>query len=115
MSKRLMDLSLSLVLLILAGPIILAAMVVIYAHDRGPPIYWARRAGVGGRDFRVAKLRTVTIRADPCDGPSPGRADKRLTRPGHALRGWKLDELPQLWNVLIGQMSLVGPRPSVRR
>jgi lipopolysaccharide/colanic/teichoic acid biosynthesis glycosyltransferase len=115
MSKRLMDVSLSLVLLILAAPVILAAMIVIFAHDRGPAIYWARRVGRDGRDFRMAKLRTMTVGADLCEGPSAGRSDKRITPPGHALRRWKIDELPQLWNVLIGEMSLVGPRPSVRR
>jgi lipopolysaccharide/colanic/teichoic acid biosynthesis glycosyltransferase len=114
MSKRLMDLALSLALLIVAGPVILLAMVAIVAHDRGPPIYWAPRVGRDGRDFRMAKLRTMTVDADRRGGSSTPRSDGRITRPGRMLRRWKIDELPQLWNVLIGQMSLVGPRPNLR-
>jgi lipopolysaccharide/colanic/teichoic acid biosynthesis glycosyltransferase len=115
MSKRLMDLILSLTLLILAGPVILLAMLAVVAHDRGPPIYWAPRVGRGGRDFRMAKLRTMTVDADRRGGASTSRSDVRVTAPGRILRRWKIDELPQLWNVLLGQMSLVGPRPNVRR
>jgi lipopolysaccharide/colanic/teichoic acid biosynthesis glycosyltransferase len=114
MSKRLMDMVLSLVLLVLAGPVIGFAMILIYAHDRRSPIYWAPRVGRGGRDFRMAKLRTMTMDADRRGGSSTSRSDARITPPGRMLRRWKIDELPQLWNVLVGQMSLVGPRPNVR-
>jgi lipopolysaccharide/colanic/teichoic acid biosynthesis glycosyltransferase len=89
-------------------------MAAIVAHDDGPPIYWAARVGRGGRDFRMAKLRTMTVDAERRGGSSTSRSDARVTRPGRLLRRWKIDELPQLWNVLIGQMSLVGPRPNVR-
>jgi lipopolysaccharide/colanic/teichoic acid biosynthesis glycosyltransferase len=115
MSKRLMDILLSLVLLVLASPAILAGMVVVAAHDKASPIYWAPRVGRRGRDFHMAKLRTMTVDADRRGGSSTSRSDARITQPGRALRRWKIDELPQLWNVLIGQMSLVGPRPNVRR
>ncbi len=115
MSKRLMDVAFSLALLILAGPVILAAMLAVFAHDRRSPIYWAPRVGRGGRDFRMAKLRTMTVDADRRGGSSTKRSDGRITAPGRALRRLKIDELPQLWNVLVGQMSLVGPRPNVRR
>ena len=115
MSKRLMDMVLSLVLLILASPVILFAMILIYAHDRRSPIYWAARVGRRGRDFRMAKLRTMAVDADRRGGSSTSRSDARITLPGQMLRRWKIDELPQLWNVLVGQMSLVGPRPNVRR
>ncbi len=115
MSKRLIDMALSLVLLFLAAPLILAAMVLVVAHDRRSPIYWAPRVGRDGRDFRMAKLRTMTVDADRRGGSSTSRSDARITPPGRLLRRWKLDELPQFWNVLIGQMSLVGPRPNVRR
>jgi lipopolysaccharide/colanic/teichoic acid biosynthesis glycosyltransferase len=114
MSKRLMDVVLSLVLLAIASPLVLLAMAAIVAHDDGPPIYWAVRVGRGGRDFRMAKLRTMAVDADRRGGSSTSRSDARVTRPGRLLRRWKIDELPQLWNVLIGQMSLVGPRPNVR-
>jgi lipopolysaccharide/colanic/teichoic acid biosynthesis glycosyltransferase len=63
----------------------------------------------------MAKLRTMTVDADRRGGSSTSRSDGRITAPGHFLRRCKIDELPQLWNVLIGQMSLVGPRPNVRR
>ncbi|MGZ3368704.1 MAG: sugar transferase [Caulobacteraceae bacterium] len=115
MSKRLMDMALSLVLLVLASPVVLLAMILIYAHDRRSPIYWAPRVGLEGRDFRMAKLRTMTVDADRRCGSSTSRSDARITPPGRTLRRWKIDELPQLWNVLIGRMSLVGPRPNVRR
>ena len=114
MSKRLIDIVFSLALLTLASPLILAAMALIVAHDGGPAIYWAARVGRGGRDFRMAKLRTMGVDADRHGGSSTSRSDARVTRPGRLLRRWKIDELPQLWNVLIGQMSLVGPRPNVR-
>jgi lipopolysaccharide/colanic/teichoic acid biosynthesis glycosyltransferase len=114
MSKRLLDMGLSLALLVLASPAILLAMLAIFAHDHGPPIYWAPRVGRGGRDFRMAKLRTMAVDADRRGGSSTSRSDGRITAPGRFLRRWKIDELPQLWNVLIGQMSLVGPRPNVR-
>jgi lipopolysaccharide/colanic/teichoic acid biosynthesis glycosyltransferase len=114
MSKRLMDMALSFALLILSSPVLLAAMIVIVAHDRRSPIYWASRVGRDGRDFRMAKLRTMTVGADRRGGSSTSRSDGRITAPGRWLRRWKIDELPQLWNVLIGEMSLVGPRPNVR-
>jgi lipopolysaccharide/colanic/teichoic acid biosynthesis glycosyltransferase len=115
MIKRLMDMAISLALLIVASPVMLAAMLAIFVHDRRSPIYWAPRVGRGGRDFRMAKLRTMTVDADRSGGSSTSRSDGRITRPGRWLRRWKVDELPQLWNVLIGQMSLVGPRPNLRR
>jgi lipopolysaccharide/colanic/teichoic acid biosynthesis glycosyltransferase len=115
MSKRLMDIVLSLALLILASPAVLIAMFAVFAHDHRSPIYWAPRVGRGGQDFRMAKLRTMTVDADRRGGSSTSRSDGRITAPGRALRRWKIDELPQLWNVLAGQMSLVGPRPNVRR
>ena len=115
MSKRLIDMILALALLILTGPVILAAMILVVAHDGRSPIYWAPRVGRGGRDFRMAKLRTMTVDADRRGGSSTSRTDPRITPPGRTVRRWKIDELPQFWNVLIGQMSLVGPRPNVRR
>lgn len=115
MNKRLIDIGLSFGLLLLASPVILAAMLAIVAHDGRSPIYWAPRVGRGGRDFRMAKLRTMTVDADQRGGSSTSRTDPRITPPGRTVRRWKIDELPQFWNVLVGQMSLVGPRPNVRR
>ncbi len=90
-------------------------MLLIWSYDRRSPIYWAPRVGRGGRDFRMAKLRTMTVDADRIGGASTSRSDGRVTPPGRLLRRWKIDELPQVWNVLLGQMSLVGPRPNLRR
>jgi lipopolysaccharide/colanic/teichoic acid biosynthesis glycosyltransferase len=114
MSKRLTDVALAILLLAITGPVILAAMLVIFAYDRRAPIYWAPRVGRGGRDFAMAKLRTMVVDADRRGGPSTSRSDSRILPPGRMLRRVKIDELPQLWNVLRGEMSLVGPRPNVR-
>jgi lipopolysaccharide/colanic/teichoic acid biosynthesis glycosyltransferase len=115
MIKRLIDIALSGLALIVAGPAILVAMLVIFSHDGHSPVYLPFRVGRGGRDFRMAKLRTMTVDAEQRGGSSTSRSDARVTPPGRLLRRWKIDELPQLWNVLEGQMSLVGPRPNVRR
>jgi lipopolysaccharide/colanic/teichoic acid biosynthesis glycosyltransferase len=114
MSKRLMDVTLAILLLAMTSPMILAAMLLIFAYDRRAPIYWAPRVGRGGRDFAMAKLRTMAVGADRRGGSSASRSDPRITPPGRVLRRMKIDELPQLWNVLLGQMSLVGPRPNIR-
>lgn len=115
MTKRLIDIAFSGVALIAASPIILVAMLLVFAHDGGSPIYWAPRVGRGGRDFRMAKLRTMVMDAALKGGSSTSRSDARITPAGRWLRRWKIDELPQLWNVLLGQMSLVGPRPNLRQ
>ena len=115
MNKRLIDIAFSAVALSVASPLILAAMLLVFANDGGPPIYWAPRVGRGGRDFRMAKLRTMVMDAELKGGSSTSRSDPRITPAGRWLRRWKIDELPQLWNVLVGQMSLVGPRPNLRQ
>src|SRR6516225_8232192 len=115
MIKRLIDIAFSGLGLVFAGPVILLAMLLIFSHDGHGPIYRPLRVGRGGRDFRMAKLRTMTVDAEHRGGSSTSRSDLRITAPGRLLRRWKIDELPQLWNVLLGQMSLVGPRPNVRR
>jgi lipopolysaccharide/colanic/teichoic acid biosynthesis glycosyltransferase len=115
MIKRMIDIVFSLVALSLASPFVLVAMLMVAGHDGQAPIYWAPRVGRDGRDFRMAKLRTMTVGADRSGVSSTSRSDPRITPPGRALRRWKIDELPQLWNVLTGEMSLVGPRPNLRR
>ncbi len=110
-----MDVAVAALALALAAPVLAAGMLLIWAQDRQPPIYWAPRVGLGGRDFRMAKLRSMTVDADSRGAASTARSDARITPLGHVLRRWKLDELPQFWNVLIGEMSLVGPRPNSRR
>ena len=107
--KRLSDILLSTVGLIAAAPVLAAAMVAIRLEDRGPSFFAQTRVGLNQRRFRLLKLRTMAV--DAGSGPlytQPG--DRRITRVGAFLRNTRLDELPQLWNVLRGDMSLIGPR-----
>ena len=107
--KRLSDIAFSLVGLAVATPLIAVAMVAIRWEDRGPAFFAQTRVGLNQRRFRLFKLRTMLV--DAGGGPlytQPG--DRRITRVGAFLRNTRLDELPQLWNVLRGDMSLIGPR-----
>ncbi len=115
MVKRSIDLLLAGIALAAALPLLLVAMLLIWLQDRGAPFHFSIRVGRGGRDFTMVKLRSMTVDAGSRGGTSTARSDARITAIGHRLRRWKLDELPQFWNVLIGQMSLVGPRPNMRR
>lgn len=114
MTKRAFDIIFAFVAILLTMPILLLAGTMILAHDGHPPVYAGRRVGRRNRDFRMLKLRTMIPGAHQVGGPSTSASDARLTRLGSALRRFKLDELPQFWNVLIGDMSIVGPRPNVR-
>jgi lipopolysaccharide/colanic/teichoic acid biosynthesis glycosyltransferase len=82
--------------------------------SRGPLFYKGRRVGVMGRPFDMVKFRTMVVDAETLGGSSTPEDDPRITRVGKSLRRYKLDELPQLWNVLKGEMSFVGPRPQVQ-
>jgi lipopolysaccharide/colanic/teichoic acid biosynthesis glycosyltransferase len=115
MTKRLSDILLSALLLAIISPVLGVAMFLIWAHDGHSPLYWSVRVGRGGRDFRMAKLRSMAVDAELKGGASTARSDERITPIGTILRRWKLDELPQFWNVLKGEMSIVGPRPNTRR
>ena len=109
--KRIADLLVAAVLLLLTAPFVLLAVLLIWLEDRGPVLYVQSRSGWLGRPFTVYKLRTMTVQ--PADAPAswtqPG--DQRITMVGAWLRRFRLDELPQLFNVLNGEMSLIGPRP----
>ena len=87
----------------------------IWLEDRHGPLYLAPRVGSGGRTFQMIKLRSMVVRADRSGVDSTAKSDRRITRVGAWIRRFKLDELSQLWNVLRGDMSLVGPRPQVHR
>jgi lipopolysaccharide/colanic/teichoic acid biosynthesis glycosyltransferase len=101
--------------LALASPVLAAAAVAIKLEDGGPVLYRQRRVGLGGRDFDLLKLRTMVVGAEHQGaGLAVNRGDARITRVGLLLRRLSLDELPQLWNVLRGEMSLIGPRPTLR-
>jgi lipopolysaccharide/colanic/teichoic acid biosynthesis glycosyltransferase len=109
--KRVSDLAIALPAVILALPLLAALAIAIKLSDSGPVLYRQRRVGEGGREFHVLKIRTMVPDAEAA-GPrwcEPG--DERVTRLGRVLRRTHIDELPQLWNVLRGEMTLVGPRP----
>ncbi len=99
--------------LALLSPVLGAIALAIWLADRGPVFFLGRRIGPGGLEFRMAKFRTMTPDAWKSGVNSTSAEDRRITRVGRWLRRAKLDEAPQLWNVLVGQMSLVGPRPQV--
>tara|TARA_B100001939_G_scaffold57790_1_gene46921 strand:- start:305 stop:1306 length:1002 start_codon:yes stop_codon:yes gene_type:complete len=109
--KRMADLMVSALLLLLTAPLIALAALLIWLEDRGPIVYSQKRSGWLGRPFTVLKLRTMTVQ--PADAPAEWTqvGDQRITSVGGVLRRFRLDELPQLLNVLIGEMSLIGPRP----
>jgi lipopolysaccharide/colanic/teichoic acid biosynthesis glycosyltransferase len=111
--KRTFDLILALCALALLGPLLLLIAVLIKLDDGGPVFYRGVRIGRAGVPFRICKFRTMVVNADRLGGPSTPDDDPRITKPGRWLRRSKLDELPQLLNVVSGKMSFVGPRPEV--
>lgn len=113
--KRTLDVLLSLTGLLLSAPLLVPVLLLIWAQDRHSPFYVASRTGLAGRPFRMVKLRSMRANADKTGVDSTAASDSRITPVGAFVRRYKLDELTQLWNVLIGDMSLVGPRPNVAR
>lgn len=113
MIKRIFDLTFSAIGLLVLLPVMAAVALGIKCSDGGPVLYRGRRAGAGGHPFDLLKFRTMVVNADKIGGPSTSSDDSRVTPIGYFLRKYKLDELPQLLNVLVGEMSLVGPRPEV--
>ncbi|WP_427963918.1 sugar transferase [Altererythrobacter sp.] len=111
-AKRLFDLAVAIGGLILLSPVLIAAALLIKLEDGGPVFFVQRRMGRGNRLFDMFKLRTMRAETHDSDGTlSTSREDDRVTRIGKMLRATSLDELPQLWNVIRGEMSIVGPRP----
>ena len=111
--KRFQDVSIAGITLLLLLPVLAAIAAAVWIEDRGSPWYRGMRVGRGGREFRMLKFRSMRTGASKTGVRSTASGDLRVTRIGRFLRAWKLDELPQLWNVLTGEMSLVGPRPQV--
>ncbi len=110
--KRLADVAGSLCLLALTAPIVLVAFVLIRLTSPGPALFRQTRVGADGKEYTLYKLRTMILGAEQHTGPVlASRKDPRVTGIGRFLRAIRADELPQLWNVLLGEMSLVGPRP----
>lgn len=115
MLKRIFDITASALGLLAASPILLPVMFLVWWQDKHSPFYVAPRVGKGDSKFSMVKLRSMVKNADKSGVDSTGANDMRITPIGHFIRRYKLDELTQLWNVLIGDMSLVGPRPNVKR
>jgi len=106
-----LDVATALIGLVLTSPILIAAAVAVRIGSPGSALYGAPRVGRGGREFRMWKFRTMHTGAAAAGPPITAADDPRVTGVGRLLRKTKIDELPQLFNVLIGDMSLVGPRP----
>jgi len=113
MIKRCFDIVLASIGLILFTPLFLYIALRIYKEDKGPIFYRGERVGLRGKPFRIYKFRTMVVNAEKVGPSSTSDDDPRITKIGRFLRKYKLDELPQLINVLKGEMSFVGPRPEV--
>ena len=113
--NRAADVAVAGAALVLTSPLVGAAALAIKLEDGGPVLYRQTRVGEEGRDFELLKLRTMVVGAETMGaGYAVNRGDARITRAGRLLRKLSLDELPQLWNVVRGEMSVIGPRPTLR-
>ena len=113
--KRVIDFIFSFIGIIFLLPIIIFACLAIYFQDKKPPFYIAKRVGKNNKIFNMIKLRSMVVGAENSKIDSTSSNDPRITKIGKFIRKFKLDELSQFHNVLIGEMSLVGPRPNVKR
>jgi lipopolysaccharide/colanic/teichoic acid biosynthesis glycosyltransferase len=113
--NRAADLAVAGGTLLLASPLLALAAIAVKLEDGGPVLYRQTRVGKDGTDFELLKLRTMVVGAETMGaGLAVNRGDPRITRSGRLLRKLSLDELPQLWNVVRGEMSVIGPRPTLR-
>ncbi|MBQ6228391.1 MAG: sugar transferase [Prevotella sp.] len=112
---RFFDILLSSIGLILLSPLLLLVYVLVRTESKGSGFYSQKRIGKDGVPFRLYKFRSMRRGSDKGHLITVGGRDSRITKVGYYIRKYKIDELPQLWNVLIGDMSLVGPRPEVER
>ena len=113
--NRAADVAIAGVALVAASPVLAVAALAIKLEDRGPVLYRQTRVGRDGADFELLKLRTMVVNAENMGaGLAVNEGDSRITRAGRLLRKLSLDELPQLWNVVRGEMSVIGPRPTLR-
>jgi lipopolysaccharide/colanic/teichoic acid biosynthesis glycosyltransferase len=115
MVKRGLDVFVSLIGLILLSPVFVILALLIKVDSRGPVFYFQQRIGKDHRPFKLFKFRTMKVDADKLRAITVGSRDPRITRVGYYLRKFKVDETAQLMNVLIGDMSLVGPRPELKK
>ncbi len=113
-AKRVMDLAIAVPMFVLLAPVMVAIGIWVRRDSPGPALFRQRRVGFAGRPFMLLKFRTMVVGAEQMGaGLAVNVGDDRITRSGHLLRRLSLDELPQLWNVIRGEMSIVGPRPTV--
>ncbi len=113
--NRALDVTIAGLGLALASPVLAVAALAVKLEDGGPVLYRQTRVGKDGRDFELLKLRTMVVGAEKLGaGYAVDRGDSRITRSGALLRRLSIDELPQLWNVIRGDMSVIGPRPTLR-
>ena len=112
---RFFDILFSALGLIVLSPLFLVLYLLVRLESRGGGFYSQQRIGLGGKPFRLYKFRSMRVGSDKKGLITVGEHDNRITRTGAFIRKYKLDELPQLWNVLTGDMSLVGPRPEVEK
>jgi lipopolysaccharide/colanic/teichoic acid biosynthesis glycosyltransferase len=113
--KRIFDILFSLTGLIILSPLFIIIIIAVKFNSKGSSLYVQKRVGVNGKDFNLYKFRTMFLDSDKKGLLTVGGRDPRITGTGYYLRKYKLDELPQLYNVLKGDMSFVGPRPEVRK
>lgn len=113
--KRLFDILFSLIGLVLISPILLFTAIWVKIDSKGPVFYRQQRVGLHGKDFFILKFRSMYVDSDKKGLITIGGHDTRVTKAGYYIRKYKIDELPQLINVLMGDMSFVGPRPEVRK
>lgn len=114
MIKRIFDIFFSFVGIIILSPVFFIVAILIKSESPGPAFFRGERIGKNGKPFKIFKFRTMVPNAEKIGGPSTALDDKRLLKIGPFLKKYQLDELPQLINVLRGEMSLVGPRPEVK-
>jgi lipopolysaccharide/colanic/teichoic acid biosynthesis glycosyltransferase len=113
--NRVLDVTIAGVGLALSSPLLAAGALAVKLADRGPVLYRQTRVGKDGEDFELLKLRTMVVGAETQGaGLAVDRGDPRITRAGRLLRRLSIDELPQLWNVVRGEMAIIGPRPTLR-
>jgi lipopolysaccharide/colanic/teichoic acid biosynthesis glycosyltransferase len=115
LTKRIFDIVTSGVALVILSPLMVLSALAIRLESRGPVFFRQERVGRFGKKFQIVKLRTMTHRQDSVTAQVTSGDDQRITRIGRFLRRTKIDETPQFWNVLRGEMSVVGPRPEVER
>ncbi|PKQ44050.1 sugar transferase [Confluentibacter flavum] len=114
MIKRSFDVVFSLIGLIILSPVLLLIAILIKIDSKGPVLFIQERVGINNKDFNIYKFRTMYVASQTKGLLTLGNHDSRITRIGYFLRRYKIDEFPQLINILIGDMSFVGPRPELR-